>query len=66
MTWKSTKVKIVAFKIDNDSGNNMPETKVVFYKEDDGTIPVLDWLNSLPPKVQDKCATQTFLLKRKV
>jgi len=33
----------------------MPETKVVLYKEDDGTIPVLDWLDSLPPKVRVKC-----------
>lgn len=41
----------------------MPETKVVFYKEDDGTIPVLDWLNSLSPKVKAKCRVKINRLK---
>jgi len=51
----------------NEEGKNrvadMPETKVVFYKEDDGSIPVLDWLDSLPLKVQDKCAAKIDRLK---
>jgi len=29
----------------------MLQTKVVFYKEEDGTVPALDWLNSLPQKL---------------
>lgn len=33
----------------------MPKTHVVFYQEDNGTAPVLDWLDELPPKAQDKC-----------
>ena len=33
----------------------MPPLSVVFYSEDDGTCPLLGWLDSLPPKVQDKC-----------
>ena len=33
----------------------MPKTKVVFYREDVGTVPVLDWLDTLPFKAQDKC-----------
>jgi len=33
----------------------VPRTHVLFYQEDDGTVPVLDWLDSLPPKAQDKC-----------
>ncbi|MFH1742469.1 MAG: type II toxin-antitoxin system RelE/ParE family toxin [bacterium] len=33
----------------------MPETKVVLYREDDGTVPFLDWLDSIPIKVLDKC-----------
>jgi len=33
----------------------VPRIHVLFYQEDDGTIPVLDWLDSLPPKAQDKC-----------
>ena len=33
----------------------MPETKVIFYRESDGSVPVLDWLASLPRKAQLKC-----------
>ncbi len=33
----------------------MPKTKVVFYQEDDGSVPVLEWLDTLPQKAQDKC-----------
>lgn len=33
----------------------MPETHVVIYKKEDGTCPLLDWLDGLPPKAQDKC-----------
>jgi len=32
----------------------MPLTPV-FYRDDDGSVPVLDWLRSLPAKAQDKC-----------
>lgn len=33
----------------------MPKTKIVFYREEDGSIPVLDWLENLPPKAVAKC-----------
>lgn len=33
----------------------MPKTKVVFYKEDDGTAPVLAWLDTIPKKACLKC-----------
>ncbi len=33
----------------------MPRTKVVLYREDDGTVPLLDWLDSLPSKAVAKC-----------
>lgn len=33
----------------------MPETEVVLFAESDGTCPLLDWLDQLLPKVQDKC-----------
>lgn len=33
----------------------MPKTKVVFYREENGTAPVLVWLRSLPPKAIVKC-----------
>ena len=32
----------------------MPETEVVMYAEDDGSVPALDWLDQQPRKVQDK------------
>ena len=33
----------------------MPQTKIIFYKEDDGSVPVLEWLRRLQPKARDKC-----------
>ena len=33
----------------------MPQTPVIFYRDDDGSIPVLEWLRSLPDKARDKC-----------
>ena len=33
----------------------MPHTKVIFYKDDDGSVPVLDWLKVLPSKAVAKC-----------
>lgn len=36
----------------------MPKTKVVFYREDDGSVPILEWLDSLQPKALDKCTVR--------
>ena len=33
----------------------MPTIKVAFYAKEDGSVPVLDWFDSLAPKIQDKC-----------
>ena len=33
----------------------MPTIRVVFYQETVGSAPVLEWLDTLPPKAQDKC-----------
>lgn len=33
----------------------MPQTRVVLYREEDGSCPFLDWFNELPAKAQDKC-----------
>jgi phage-related protein len=41
----------------------MPRVAVVFYREDDETVPVLEWLEQLPAKVQDKCRVQIERLK---
>jgi len=36
----------------------MPKTKVVFYKQDDGSVPVLEWLDSLQRRALDKCTVR--------
>ncbi len=36
----------------------MPETEVLVFAEEDGSAPLLAWLNGLPPKVQDKCTVR--------
>jgi len=41
----------------------MPQIKVVFYKEYDGTVPALDWLDGLPTKARDKCIKKIERLK---
>lgn len=33
----------------------MPRTEVVFFKDHENSVPVLDWLDGLPRKVQNKC-----------
>ena len=41
----------------------MPKTPVVFYQDDPNTVPVLDWLDSLPPKALDKCRVRIERLR---
>ena len=41
----------------------MPRIKVVFYKEDDGSVPLLEWLDSLQQKAIDKCTVRIERLK---
>ncbi len=36
----------------------MPTTKLVFYKEDDGSVPILEWLDLLQDRVLDKCTVR--------
>ena len=36
----------------------MPRTTVVLYREEDGSVPLLAWLESLPEKAQDKCVVR--------
>jgi len=33
----------------------VPRTTVLLFQESDGTIPLLEWMDALLPKVQDKC-----------
>ena len=41
----------------------MPRARVVFYREEDGAVPVLDWLDALPDKVKAKCLVRIERLK---
>ena len=41
----------------------MPKTTVVFYQDDPDAVPVLDWLDSLPTKTQDKCLVRIERLR---
>lgn len=33
----------------------MPRTRVLLYRETDGAVPLLQWLDSLPEKIREKC-----------
>jgi len=33
----------------------MPRTQVILFKEDDDTVPLVEWLDALPPKPRAKC-----------
>lgn len=41
----------------------MPKTNVVFYQEEDGSVPILEWLDSLQPKALDKCTVRIERLR---
>lgn len=41
----------------------MPRTKIVIYQEKDGEVPLLEWLDELPAKIQDKCIAVIELLE---
>src|SRR4029077_12454001 len=41
----------------------MPQTHVVFYREDDGAVPVLEWLDELPRDALIKCRVKLERLR---
>lgn len=41
----------------------MPKTGVVIYSKKDGTCPLLEWMDTLPTKAQDKCIVKVERLK---
>ena len=41
----------------------MPWTRVALFREEDGSVPLLDWLDSLPPKVVAKCRVRLERLR---
>lgn len=41
----------------------MPEVQVVFYKEEDGSVPISDWLEGLQQKHRAKCLKWIGILR---
>jgi len=41
----------------------LPRTRVVFYRDRTGTVPVLEWLDTLPARIQDKCVVKIERLR---
>lgn len=41
----------------------MPKTLVVFYQDREGNVPVLEWLDALSTKIQDKCVVRIERLR---
>ena len=42
----------------------MPRVEVVFFREDELTVPMPDWLDSLPLKAQAKCLVKLGRLEQ--
>ncbi len=41
----------------------MPRTNVLLYRDDDRTVPFLEWFDALPRKAQDKCRVKIERLR---
>jgi phage-related protein len=41
----------------------VPATRVVYFQDEEDTVPVLAWLNTLPAKAQDKCLARLTRLE---
>jgi phage-related protein len=41
----------------------MPQVHVVYFREEDGTVPMLKWLDALPAKALDKCRVKLERLR---
>jgi len=41
----------------------VPRTRVVFYKDREDNVPVLEWLDGLPARIQDKCVVKIERLR---
>lgn len=41
----------------------LPAIEVIFYQEEDGTVPLLAWLDNLTARAQDKCLARLKRLK---
>lgn len=50
-------------KYENINEAKLPRTRVVFYRDAEGRVPVLEWLDNLPANVQDKCVIKIARLR---
>ncbi len=41
----------------------MPQTRVIFFKDDDGSVPTIAWLGELPSKALAKCLVKIERLR---
>jgi len=41
----------------------MPRVELILYMEEDNTVPLVNWLRSLPSKPRDKCVTRIERLR---
>jgi len=41
----------------------MPQTRIVLFRELDGRVPLVDWLEKLPDKAKDKCIVRLLRLR---
>ena len=42
----------------------MPKTEVIIFAEEDGSSPLIEWLDQMPQKVQDKCIVKVERLAK--
>lgn len=42
----------------------MPETELVFYREEDGYVPLLEWFEEIPKRARAKCRVRIERLRR--
>ncbi len=41
----------------------MPATNVVLFRDDDGSVPLRDWLDGLSAQARDRCLARILLLE---
>src|SRR3954453_17293747 len=41
----------------------MPEIEVAFYRDDDGSVPLIEWLDTLQAKAQGRCLAKLQMLE---
>jgi phage-related protein len=55
---------VLKYENTETSEDRVPKTRVVFYREENGVAPLLEWLDALPSKVQLKCLARIERLRQ--